>query len=87
MNGPGGFVIGNLGKTVGLLALAFVLGAFCVPLKAFAQTAAPAGCAEAPASRHTVNVRDKGAKGDGRTDDAAPSSARSTRSAVRAGRS
>src|SRR4029078_11356648 len=71
MNGPGGFVVGNLDKTVGLWALAFMLGSLCVPFEAFAQTAAPAGCAEAPASRHTVNVRDKGAKGDGRTDDAA----------------
>ena len=64
-------MVGNLDKTVGLWALAFMLGSLCVPFEAFAQTAAPAGCAEAPASRHTVNVRDKGAKGDGRTDDAA----------------
>ena len=62
---------GNFDATAALLALVSVLGPLCVPFEAFAQSGAPAGCTNAPASRLTVNVRDKGAKGDGRTDDAA----------------
>jgi polygalacturonase len=67
----GGFVIGNFDKIAELLALVVVLGPICVPLEALARTAAPSGCTKSPASGLTVNVRDKGAKGDGRTNDAA----------------
>jgi polygalacturonase len=64
-------VIGNFDRTADLLALVFVLGSICIPFEALARSGAPAGCTNTPASRLTINVRDKGAKGDGRTDDAA----------------
>jgi polygalacturonase len=64
-------VICNVDKVADLWVLAVLLAAVCVPSEAFAQTTAPAGCGKPPASRLTVNVKSKGAKGDGLTDDAA----------------
>src|SRR4249920_2301335 len=53
----------------GLLgALMLTAGCFVAPA-ADAQDAAPLGCITAPTSPLVVNVKDKGAKGDGRTDD------------------
>ena len=52
------------------LLLTAHLTAWCFAgLAAAAETAAPQGCVVAPKSPLVVNVRDKGAKGDGRTDD------------------
>ena len=52
------------------LLLTALLTAWCFAgLAAAAETAAPQGCVVAPKSPLVVNVRDKGAKGDGRTDD------------------
>jgi polygalacturonase len=54
-----------------LINFFLVLGACLISLEAPAQLNAPQGCAKAPASSLVVNVKDKGAKGDGRTDDTA----------------
>ena len=43
------------------------------PLAATSALAQAGGCAEPPASPLVVNVKDKGAKGDGRTDDSGAS--------------
>jgi Pectate lyase superfamily protein len=52
------------------LLLTALLTAWCFAgLAAAAETAAPQGCVVAPKSPLVVNVRDKGAKGNGRTDD------------------
>jgi len=52
------------------LLLTALLTAWCFAgLAAAAETAAPQACVVAPKSPLVVNVRDKGAKGDGRTDD------------------
>ncbi|MFZ0398576.1 MAG: glycosyl hydrolase family 28-related protein, partial [Methyloceanibacter sp.] len=53
----------------GLLLTALVTAACFTPLVADAQDAAQRGCVPAPRSPLVVNVKDKGAKGDGRTDD------------------
>jgi pectate lyase-like protein len=53
----------------GVLLAAFLTGACFTPLAADAQDAAARGCATAPRSPLVVNVKDKGAKGDGRSDD------------------
>jgi Pectate lyase superfamily protein len=53
----------------GVLLAAFLTGVCFMPLAADAQDAAARGCATAPRSPLVVNVKDKGAKGDGRTDD------------------
>jgi polygalacturonase len=53
----------------GVLLAAVVTGACFIPLAAAAQDAAARGCATAPRSPLVVNVKDKGAKGDGRSDD------------------
>lgn len=53
----------------GLLLTALVTAACFMPLAADAQDAAQRGCVTAPRSPLVVNVKDKGAKGDGRTDD------------------
>lgn len=42
-----------------------------MPLEASARPGASEGCAKAPTSSRVVNVKDKGARGDGRTDDTA----------------
>jgi Pectate lyase superfamily protein len=59
---------GEIGMREGVLGV-FVLGAcamaWAVPVQA------QEGCAEAPASTLVINVKDKGAKGDGETDDTA----------------
>lgn len=47
------------------------LGALIVASPALAANDAPASCAPPPASTLTVNVKDKGAQGDGQTDDTA----------------
>ena len=54
-----------------ILLSALVATAGFIALDAAAQDGAPQGCATAPKSPLVVNVRDKGAKGDGRTDDTA----------------
>lgn len=53
---------------VGLLCL-LASGALCLSFAFAAQAAAPEICAPPPPSPLVVNVKDKGAKGDGRTDD------------------
>jgi polygalacturonase len=53
----------------GLLLAALVTGACFMPLTADAQDAAQRECVTVPRSPLVVNVKDKGAKGDGRTDD------------------
>jgi len=52
------------------LASAMLLGACLLPLAAAAQSRAP-DCSATPAAAHVANVRDKGAKGDGQTNDTA----------------
>ena len=47
------------------------LGLCLTSLQATAQSRAPRGCAPPPASTLVVNVKDQGAKADGRTDDTA----------------
>ena len=52
------------------LLLTALLAAWCFAgLAAAAETAAPQGCVVTPKSPLVVDVRDKGAKGDGHTDD------------------
>ena len=53
----------------GLLLTALVAAGCFAGFAAAAEPAAPQGCVVAPTSPLVVNVRDKGAKGDGRTDD------------------
>ncbi|HSB59503.1 MAG TPA: glycosyl hydrolase family 28-related protein [Methyloceanibacter sp.] len=53
----------------GLLLAVVLAGACFMPLAVDAQDAAARGCATAPRSPLVVNVQDKGAKGDGRSDD------------------
>ena len=65
-----GLVICSFEKAVDHLVLALLLAPFCTPLDAFAQSAHEV-CAKTPASKHRINVKDRGAKGDGRTDDTA----------------
>jgi len=48
-----------------------MLGAWLVAFPALARSAAPETCDPPPASSLVVNVKDKGATGDGRTDDTA----------------
>lgn len=64
-------MICNVDRVADLWVLALLLSALCVPFEAFGQTPAPAGCSKPPASKLMVNVKSKGAKGDGITDDAA----------------
>lgn len=54
-------------RTSRVLLSALVAGMFAAPAASAEERAK--GCAVAPASQLVVNVRDKGAKGDGRTDD------------------
>ena len=54
---------------IGLLAGTVALGGTFLPLEA--RAGAPEACAPPPPSNLIVNVKDKGAKGDGRTDDSA----------------
>jgi hypothetical protein len=56
-------------QTPGLLLTAFIAAGCLVGFAAAAQDAAPQGCVVEPKSPLVVNVRDKGAKGDGRSDD------------------
>jgi hypothetical protein len=56
-------------QTSGLLLTAFIAAGCFAGLAAAAENAAPQGCLVEPKSPLVVNVRDKGAKGDGRTDD------------------
>ena len=53
--------------TASILGSLFFL--WFVPCEALAQASALKGCAKTPPSRLVVNVTDRGAKGDGRTDD------------------
>jgi hypothetical protein len=55
----------------GFLLSALVLAAGYMAHVAAAQGAVPQACVTAPKSPLIVNIRDKGAKGDGRTDDTA----------------
>jgi len=48
-----------------------VFGFLLLPSEVGAQTSTHSECAPAPQSRLTINVRDKGAKGDGQADDTA----------------
>lgn len=57
-------------RALGVLLRALALAACCISLAARAQSPAP-GCAAAPTSSLVVNVKDKGATGDGETDDTA----------------
>ena len=59
--------IGNRGP--GVFLCCFALAA--ILLSAPARAGAPKACDQPPSSASIVNVRDKGAKGDGRTDDTA----------------
>jgi hypothetical protein len=54
-----------------LISFFLVLGACVISLEAPAQLKASHGCAKPPTSSFVVNVKDEGAKGDGRTDDTA----------------
>ena len=56
-------------QATGLLLTALVTAGCVAGFAAAAEPAAPQGCVVAPTSPLVVNVRDKGAKGDGRTDD------------------
>ena len=56
-------------RSAGGLLGALVLAVGFMTPAAEAQDAAPLGCVTAPTSPLVVNVKDKGAKGDGRTDD------------------
>ncbi len=58
---------GNLGAS-GLLLIVVIAGCL-VAAEAAAADSAPQGCVIAPKSPLVVNVKNKGAKGDGRTDD------------------
>ena len=60
----------NFTPRPGLRLSAATLGALIVASPAFAADA-PASCTPPPASTLVVNVKDKGAKGDGQTDDTA----------------
>ena len=60
----------NFTPRPGLRSSAIALGALVVASPAFA-TEAPTSCTPPPASTLIVNVKDKGALGDGRTDDTA----------------
>ena len=51
------------------LALSLALGTAIFAVQAPARSDAPTTCASPPASTLTVNVKDKGAKGDGKNDD------------------
>jgi hypothetical protein len=64
-------MVNSKGKTRAPAALlrSLVLGACCICLAA--PSKAGEGCAEAPASPLVVDVKQKGAKGDGQTDDTA----------------
>ena len=55
----------------GALVTAALIAACFMPLEASARPGASDGCAKAPTSSRVVNVKDKGARGDGRTDDTA----------------
>jgi len=54
-----------------ILSNACVLGACLLFLETPASLSASQGCAKAPTSSFVVNVKDKGAKSDGQTDDTA----------------
>ena len=56
-------------RTCLMLTCAIALGAAALPSPAYAG--APEACEPPPASDLVINVKDKGAKGDGRTDDSA----------------
>ena len=60
----------NFTPRPGLRSSAIALDALVVASPAFA-TEAPTSCTPPPASTLIVNVKDKGALGDGRTDDTA----------------
>ena len=59
----------SLLRSAGCLLGALILAAGFMAPAADAQDAGPRGCITAPRSPLVVNVKDKGAKGDGRTDD------------------
>jgi polygalacturonase len=58
----------SLLRSAGLLGALMLAAGFMAPV-AGAQDAGPRECVTAPRSPIVVNVKDKGAKGDGRTDD------------------
>jgi hypothetical protein len=62
-------VCNNKLRASGLLLAALIATGGLAGFAAAADNAAPQGCVVAPKSPLVVNVRDKGAKGDGRTDD------------------
>ncbi len=59
----------SLVRSAGCLLGALMLAAGFMAPAADAQDAAQQGCVTTPRSPLVVNVKDKGAKGDGRTDD------------------
>jgi len=58
------------GRTLGVLIASLLLAAALAPGSVKAEPS-PSGCASAPTSALLVDVRDKGAKGDGNSDDTA----------------
>ena len=64
-------MVTSKGKTraPGVRSILLMLGACCIVLEAPQPARASEGCAETPASTLVINVKDKGAKGDGKTDD------------------
>jgi polygalacturonase len=58
-------------RAQGVLLIASLLGVCFVSFEASAQSSDPTGCAEAPTLSLVVNVQEKGARGDGQTDDTA----------------
>ena len=66
-------MVTSKGKTraPGVRSILLMLGACCIVLEAPQPARASEGCAETPASTLVINVKDKGAKGDGETDDTA----------------
>ena len=64
-------VIREWKRVPGFLAAGALLGPWLMATDASAQTNAPDACIKVPVSSRVLNVKDKGARGDGRTDDTA----------------